>query len=772
MKNILNDLNPSQREAVINYNGPNLIIAGAGSGKTRVLTYRIAYLLEQGIFAGNIMALTFTNKAAKEMKERITSLVGFETSRYLWMGTFHSIFAKILRIECSHLGFSQKYTIYDADDSKSLIKSVIKDLKLDDKQYKASEIHGRISMAKNNLVIPANYINSTIIQEQDKRMRKPEIGKIYTIYQNRLKASDSMDFDDLLMNTIILFRNNNDITEKYQKQFHYLLVDEYQDTNYVQYLIIKRLSSFNQNISVVGDDSQSIYSFRGAKIENILNFKKDYPAYKLYKLEQNYRSTKTIVEAANSLISYNRNRIPKTIWSNNEMGEKIKVQKALTDTEEGYVVANMLKDYKTRNNFTYSDFVILYRINAQSRIFEEALRRNGIPYKVYGGLSFYQRKEIKNVIAYFRLIINHNDDEALKRIINFPVRGIGKTTLEKIELIAISNQISLWKVLINSELLAKELSQGTISKLMNFKSIIEHFTGRLQQNNAFELATYIVSHTGILRQLEAEKSQEGFTRKQNVEELLNGIKDFCDTTLADNPDEPVLLENFLENVSLLTDLDNEDDKENQDRVALMTVHSAKGLEFNCVFIVGVVHELFPLYYNGVPPENIEEERRLFYVALTRARKIANISFAEHRYKWGELILCQPSSFLNEINSNYLDLPLEVQKQTEPAAFKGKLNVKTKHLQSKMFKPAINLNLKEKKFVHLTVDKRKINLADNSTDIPNIEKGMTVIHNRFGKGTVIKIKGDNPNTKALIQFDVSGEKQLLLKFAKLKIIHSN
>lgn len=772
MKNFLKELNPSQHAAVVNYKGPNLIIAGAGSGKTRVLTYRIAYLLNQGVFAGNIMSLTFTNKAAKEMKERITSLVGFETSRYLWMGTFHSLFNKILRIECGRLGFTSKFTIYDSDDSKSLIKSIIKDLHLDDKQYKASEVQNRISMAKNNLITVSTYLNSPVIQEQDLQSRKPEIGKIYTIYQNRLKTSDSMDFDDLLMNTNILFRDNPDITEKYQKQFQYILVDEYQDTNYAQYLIIKKLSTATQNISVVGDDSQSIYSFRGAKIENILNFKKDYPNYQLFKLEQNYRSTKTIVEAANSLISRNRDRIPKTIWSDNEDGEKIKVQKALTDAEEGYLVASILKDYKQKHNFSYSEFVILYRINSQSRIFEEAFRRSAIPYRVYGGLSFYQRKEIKDVIAYFRLIINHNDDEALKRIINFPARGIGKTTFEKLELIAMNNEASLWKVISNSAMLTQVLNQSTISKLLNFKAIIEHFEEKAIEIDAFELASYIVSNTGILRELEAEKSQEGITRKQNVEELLNGIKDFCDFTLSENPDAPVFLENFIENVSLLTDLESDDDKENNDKVALMTVHSAKGLEYNCVFIVGAEHELFPLHFNGVSPENIEEERRLFYVALTRAKKIANISFAEHRYKWGNLVSCQPSRFLDEIDSIYLDLPLETQRQSEPATYQNKFTPKVKPLQSEMFKPAINLNLKEKKLVHLNVAEKNINSSSNDFDLMNVEEGMTVIHDRFGKGIVIRIEGDKPNTKALIQFDVSGEKQLLLKFAKLKVIQSN
>ena len=506
MTKFLKELNPSQHEAVVNYSGPNLIIAGAGSGKTRVLTYRIAYLLNQGVFAGNILALTFTNKAAKEMKERIISLVGYSNAKYLWMGTFHSIFARILRDESESIGFTKNFTIYDTDDSKSLIKSIIKEMNLDDKQYKASDIQSRISMAKNNLITVSNYINSPVVQEQDRAARKPEIGKIYSIYVNRLKSSNAMDFDDLLMYTNILLRDYPKITEKYQNQFHYLLVDEYQDTNYAQYLIIKRLCSKHQNISVVGDDSQSIYSFRGAKIENILNFKKDYPKNKVYKLEQNYRSTQTIVNAANSLINHNHERIPKTIWSDNEKGERIKVQKALTDAEEGYVICNILKDYQSKNNFKFSDFAVLYRINAQSRIFEEAFRRSCIPYKVYGGVSFYQRKEIKDVIAYYRLIINHNDDEAFKRIINYPARGIGKTTLEKIELLALTNQVSMWTVLSNPSLLAQALSQGTQSKIINFKRLIDHFTEQLYQTDAFELSKLIVNHTGIINELELEKN--------------------------------------------------------------------------------------------------------------------------------------------------------------------------------------------------------------------------------------------------------------------------
>ncbi len=769
MKNFLNELNFAQREAVVNFKGPNLIIAGAGSGKTRVLTYRIAYLLQQGVFAGNIMALTFTNKAAKEMKERIVSLVGFENSRYLWMGTFHSIFAKILRSEANRIDFSPKFTIYDSNDSRNQLKTIIKELKLDDKQYKSSDVHGRISMAKNNLVTFLNYINNPIIQEQDIKSRKPEIGKIYSIYQSRLKTSDVMDFDDLLLYTNLLFRDNDDIAEKYQKHFQYLLVDEYQDTNYAQYLIIKKLCAFHQNISVVGDDSQSIYSFRGAKIENILNFKKDYPDFKLYKLEQNYRSTKNIVEAANSLINRNRNRIPKTIWSDNEEGDKIKVQKAFTDTEEGFMVANLLKEYKSEHNFTFSDFVILYRINAQSRIFEESFRRSAIPYKVYGGLSFYQRKEIKDVIAYLRLVINHNDDEAFKRIINYPARGIGKTTLDKIETIAISNNLSLWNTITNQNILKSEINQSTITKLVNFKSLLEHFSAQAIEIDAFEFTNYVVSHTGILRDFEAEKSQEGITRKQNVEELLNGIKDFCDSTHAENSEAKVLLENYLENVSLLTDFDTEDDKEIKDRVALMTVHSAKGLEFNCVFIVGAEHELFPLYFNGVAPENIEEERRLFYVALTRAKKIANISFAENRYRWGKPVICQPSGFISEIDKNYLDLPIEIDEENKPSSYNDKFNKKDTLLKSEMFKPEIKINLKEKKLVHLNIAKQKNYLSENNIETFDIIEGATVIHNRFGKGIVIRVEGENSNTKALINFDISGEKQLLLKFAKLKVI---
>jgi len=769
VKNFLDELNPAQREAVVNFKGPNLIIAGAGSGKTRVLTYRIAYLLQQGVFAGNIMALTFTNKAAKEMKERIVSLVGFENSRYLWMGTFHSIFAKILRSEASKIDFSPKFTIYDTDDSKSLIKAIVKELHFDDKQYKTSEVHNRISMAKNNLVTVANYVNSPIIQEQDLKSQRPQIGKIYSIYQSRLKTSDAMDFDDLLLFTNILFRDNADIAEKYQKHFKYLLVDEYQDTNYAQYLIIKKLCELYQNISVVGDDSQSIYSFRGAKIENILNFKKDYPALKLFKLEQNYRSTKNIVEAANSLINRNRNRIPKKVWSNNEEGDKIKVQKAFTDTEEGFMVANLLKEYKSENNFKFNDFVILYRINAQSRIFEESFRRSAIPYKVYGGLSFYQRKEVKDVIAYLRLVVNHNDDEAFKRIINYPARGIGKTTLEKVESISVTNNMSLWNTISDSKLLQIEVNQGTISRILNFKGLIEHFSEKNTDTDAFELSSYIVSQTGILRNLEADKSQESLNRKQNIEELLNGIKDFCETSLSENPEAKVLLENYLENVSLLTDFDTTDDNEEKDRVALMTVHSAKGLEFNCVFIVGAEHELFPLYFNGVAPENIEEERRLFYVALTRAKKIANISFTENRYRWGKPVTCQPSSFISEIDKEFLDMAIEIDEENKPSSYNDKFNKKDTLLKYEMFKPGIKFNLKEKKLVHLNIaEKTNILLIDKKENI-NIIEGATVIHNRFGKGIVVRVEGENSNTKALINFDISGEKQLLLKFAKLKVI---
>ena len=772
MTNFLKDLNTPQKEAVVNYKGPNLIIAGAGSGKTRVLTYRIAYLLDQGVFAGNIMALTFTNKAAKEMKERIISLVGYSSAKYLWMGTFHSLFARILRIESEHLGFTSKFTIYDSDDSKSLIKSIIKDLQLDDKIYKTSEVQGRISMAKNNLITVPAYINSPVIQEQDRQSRKPEIGKIFSIYMTRLKASNSMDFDDLLLYTNILLRDNPDVVEKYQNQFQYILVDEYQDTNYAQYLIIKRLSAKHENISVVGDDSQSIYAFRGAKIENILNFKKDYPKNKLYKLEQNYRSTQTIVNAANSLINHNKERIPKTIWSDNELGEKIKIQKALTDAEEGYVVSNILKEHQTQFNYTYSDFAILYRINAQSRIFEEAFRRRGIPYRVYGGVSFYQRKEIKDVTAYFRLIINHHDDEAFKRIINYPARGIGKTTLEKIELIALSNQISIWTVLSEPALLSQTLSQGTHSKIINFKKLIEHFTEKLYQTDAFELASYIVTQTGILHELESEKTQEGLTRKQNVEELLNAVKDYSDSSIAENPETQVFLDNFLESISLLTDVESEETIESKDKVTLMTVHSAKGLEFNCVFLVGAEHELFPLHYGNSAPENIEEERRLFYVALTRAKKIANISYAEHRYKWGQLVSCQPSRFLDEIDKNYLDLPLEVNNSFEPATYKGKSFAKKTNLQSEMLKPAITISLKEKKLVHLNDAEKKVTPPINSDELQHIEEGMEVVHDRFGKGKVVSIEGFKPNAKALIHFEISGEKQLLLKFAKLKIAHPN
>jgi len=599
-------------------------------------------------------------------------------------------------------------------------------------------------------------LNNPVIYEQDLKNKNPEIGKIYRIYQNRLRTADAMDFDDLLLNVNILFRDNKETLEKYQQHFKYILVDEYQDTNFAQYLVINKLSALHKNISVVGDDSQSIYSFRGAKIENILNFKNDYPNYKLFKLEQNYRSTKVMVEAANSLINNNKNRIPKKVFSDNEEGNKIKLVRAFTDNEEGFIVADLLKNFKNENNFSYKDFAILYRINSQSRIFEESLRRNAIPYKVYGGLSFYQRKEVKDVIAYLRLSVNNNDNEALKRVYNFPARGIGKTTFEKIEKIAVTNNTSLWKVISQLENINTGLSVNTTKKIIEFKNLIENISSKIKDTDAFELVNYVIQQSKIIQELKAEKTQESITRIQNIEELINGVKDFCDTEKLENEGTIVTIEKYLENVSLLTDFDTADDKEQIDRVSLMTVHSAKGLEFNCVFIVGVEHQLFPMYFNGyATQEDIEEERRLFYVAITRAKKIATITYAENRYKWGKPTICQPSNFIKEIDENYLEIS------------NNTINDNTFETYSKpKFQNKINLiDIKPKKLLNLSSAKNCI----NENNIITLTVGDTILHNRFGKGKVIQIEGEPPNSKALIDFELSGSKQLLLKFAKFKIL---
>ena len=771
MLDYLKELNKAQYEAVVQTEGPALIIAGAGSGKTRVLTYRIAHLLKQGVRPSTILALTFTNKAAREMKERISSVVGENTARYLWMGTFHSVFARMLRTEHEVLGYPSNFTIYDSADSKSLIKTIIKSLGLDDKTYKPGTVAARISMAKNNLITPNVYANNAEIRLIDKNMRMPQIAEIYKEYVKRLFLSGAMDFDDLLLKTNMLFRDHPEILQKYLDRFDYVLVDEYQDTNYAQYLIVKKLASKNSNICVVGDDAQSIYSFRGARIENILNFKTDYPGHKIFKLEQNYRSTQTIVNAANNIIAKNKRQIPKTVFSELEPGKPIKVFSALTDNEEGFMVVQEIAETQLRDHYKNSDYAILYRTNAQSRIFEEALRKRNIPYKIYGGLSFYQRKEIKDLLAYFRLTINPADNEALKRIINFPARGIGSTTLEKLEEAAVKSETSIWKIIENlSTNNLASLNKGTITKLQHFAALIQNFQVVTEENDAFNAAKIIAENSGILVELYNDKSPEGVSRYDNIQELLNGIQEFSLNSMETG--EPAKLANYLEDVALLTDQDNDKD-EDRDKVTLMTVHSAKGLEFKNVFVVGLEEDLFPSLRQGEKQTDdaLEEERRLFYVALTRAKENAYFSYANQRYRWGNLDFCSPSRFLEELDEQYID-------QSGNSAFNNSGRNRnffgtettrpqfTRQTTTPIFKSVYQQNIYGKKLASLKETGGDSSFA--ADDSSKIQTGMTVEHQRFGEGKVLKIEGEMPNIKATIFFHGSGQKQLLLKFAKLKI----
>ncbi len=774
MLDYLKELNKSQYDAVVQTEGPALIIAGAGSGKTRVLTYRIAHLLKQGARPSTILALTFTNKAAREMKERISNVGGEKAARYLWMGTFHSIFARMLRTEHEIIGYPANFTIYDSADSKSLIKTIMKSFQLDDKVYKPGVVAARISMAKNNLITPNSYAQNTEIRGIDKSMRMPAIAEIYKEYSKRCFLSGAMDFDDLLLKTNLLFRDNNEVLTKYQQHFDYILVDEYQDTNYAQYLIIKKLAAVHNNICVVGDDAQSIYSFRGARIENILNFRTDYPGHKIFKLEQNYRSTQTIVNAANSIILKNRKQIPKTVFSENETGTSIKVISALTDNEEGFLVAQEIAQTQLRNHYKNMDYAILYRTNAQSRIFEEALRKRNIPYKIYGGLSFYQRKEIKDLLAYFRLIINPSDNEALKRIINFPVRGIGSTTLAKLETEAVNAEKSIWQVI--DELPGSNpvnLNKGTVSKLLGFKHIVLDFLKFSEENDAFDTAKTIAEKTGILKELYNDKSPEGLSRHENIQELLNAIQEF--SINAKEEGRPENLARYLEDVALLTDQDNEKD-EDRDKVTLMTIHSAKGLEFKNVFVVGLEDNLFPSSQSDEnnKPEALEEERRLFYVALTRAKENAWFSYANQRYRWGKLDFCSPSRFLLEMEEKFLDGGDFKNKIKQPAApvnnFQRNIsnNDFLKRQQLNSFRNQSSQNILNRKLVQLKEPENSENsfIGDDPT---KIVQGMVIEHQRFGEGKVLKIEGVAPNIKATVFFQNAGQKQLLLKFAKLKII---
>lgn len=773
MHNYLDELNGAQKEAVINYKGASLVIAGAGSGKTRVLTYRITHLLAQGIPAYKILALTFTNKAAAEMKSRIAKMVGNETARFLWMGTFHSIFARILRSEAEHLGYSSNFTIYDTIDSKNLIKKIIKELGLDDKTYKPNEIYGRISSAKNNLITAKAYSSNQQIIIQDQKSKRSRVTDIYTIYANRCKKADAMDFDDLLLNTNILFRDFPNVLEKYQDKFQYILVDEYQDTNFSQYLIINKLSAKNKNICVVGDDAQSIYAFRGAKIENILNFRNDFPGYNLYKLEQNYRSTQTIVDAANSLIKKNSEQIPKKIFSDNAVGDKIQVIEAETDKDEAYRVARVIQDTTIERGYDYKDFAILYRTNAQSRSFEEALRKLSIPYKVYGSISFYQRKEIKDLLAYFRIAINHKDDEALLRIINYPTRGIGNTTVTKLETFANNQNINIWDVLLKIENVQSGLNAGTVNKLIKFREMIVKFSDDIQSLDAFDSATEIARESGVLAELNKPESHEEITKFENVEELLNGIKEFVDE--HDDPENFPTLERFMENVALLTNQDNEKE-DDFNKVTIMTIHSAKGLEFKFVFLAGLEEDLFPSAMSSGTQKELEEERRLFYVALTRAEESAIISYAKERYKWGTPTSCRPSRFIKEIDEKFLELPESFSEETLPSFNNDDLFSNSSKPRFEKRKPGANatIPLINKKLVKLSEANKKNGQGKPDTEfIPDnpelIREGMIVRHNKFGLGVIEGIEGIAPNNKAVVNFEVVGTKQLLLKFAKLQIV---
>ena len=770
----LKDLNDVQHKAVTSIDGPSLVIAGAGSGKTRVLTYRIAYLLSKGNDPRSILSLTFTNKAAKEMKERIGQLVGFDVARKLWMGTFHSIFSKILRREANKLGYSSNFTIYDTQDSKSLVKSIIKEMKLDDQTYKVNEVYGRISSAKNNLVTARAYVTNDQIMKIDAMNRKPKIADIYRLYALRCKKADAMDFDDLLLNTNILFRDFPEVLKKYQDSFRYILVDEYQDTNYAQYLIVKKLAANHKNVCVVGDDAQSIYSFRGAKIENILNFRNDYPGYNIFKLEQNYRSTQNIVNAANSLILKNKDQIKKKVWSANDTGTKIQVLEASTDNEEGFLVAGAINDTIYLEHVQYRDIAILYRTNAQSRIFEEALRKKNIPYKVFGSLSFYQRKEIKDLLSYCRLTVNPNDTEALKRVINYPARGIGNTTQGRIEEYANSHDVSMWEIVSQPDEYPVELNAGVKKKLVAFSNLIKSFQSLLAETDAYELANHIANASGILEDLHFKNTPENLSKYENLQELLNSIKEFTDNRAED---EVKSLDYYLENVALLTDADNEKE-EDINKVSIMTIHASKGLEFDYVFIAGLEEELFPSRMSVTMPQDLEEERRLFYVAITRARKQATLSYAYTRYKWGTLSNCSPSRFIEEIDPAYIELPDREEKNVVPRyqrksfGVAGGANRGSNHFSKKDTTTSVNPGL-QRKLTKLKTASAKAAENDSpfeASDPDLLEKGMTVQHQRFGTGTIAAIEGSSPNKKATVIFNGAGQKQLLLKFAKLKIIN--
>jgi DNA helicase-2/ATP-dependent DNA helicase PcrA len=759
----LDGLNSSQREAVEQTEGPIMVIAGAGSGKTRVLTYRIAHMIKSGVDPFNILALTFTNKAAKEMTERISNIVGGSEAKNITMGTFHSVFSRLLRFNADLIGYPTNFTIYDTQDSKSLLKDIIKELNLDDKSYKPGMVLGRISAAKNNLISPEAYANNAEIMLEDKQSRRPELSRIYTTYANRCQKAGAMDFDDLLFQTNVLLRDFPDVLQHYQHKFRYILVDEYQDTNYAQYLIVKKLAAVYENICVVGDDAQSIYSFRGANIQNILNFKNDYPDYRVFKLEQNYRSTKSIVEAANSVISKNKDQIQKNVWTANDEGNPITIIRTLTDNEEGKVISNKIYDIKKAEGLNYSDFAILYRTNRQSRAFEEALRKLNLPYKIYGGISFYQRKEIKDLLAYFRLTANPRDEEALKRVINYPKRGIGKTSIENLIIASTKYGVSMFDIIQDFNAYPVALNGPTKTKMQEFATMIESFHAQLNKMQAYDLAYHIAKSSGVLKDLynEKDKGPEEVERYQNIEELLNGIKAF---TAQQDADELKTLSEFMIDVALLTDADS-DKEEDKNKITLMTIHSSKGLEFPHVYLVGVEENLFPSQMSLNTRSELEEERRLFYVAVTRAEKTCTISYTASRFVFGSLTSSEPSRFISEINKEYVSFEnpyntgrslgrsLSGNNANNETGFSGGLN--------KRYEQPRNLR---------SISEITSNPATNlNKGNEQLKVGYNVLHERFGKGKIIKIEGEGAEKKAVIFFPQEGSKTLLLKFAKLDIV---
>ena len=775
MSDILNELNEPQREAVTTVEGPVMVIAGAGSGKTRALTYRVAYMISQGVDPFSIMALTFTNKAAREMKDRIAKLVDASEARSVWMGTFHSIFARILRIDAEKIGFTSNFTIYDTDDSKSLLKRIISDMNLDVKQYPVKNVLSRISAAKSNLYSPEDYINDSEIQEVDYRAKRPLIGQIFKNYNTQLHRSNAMDFDDILYFTNVLFRDNPDVLYKYQTHFRYILVDEYQDTNYAQYLIVKRIAAMFRNICVVGDDAQSIYSFRGANIQNILNFKNDYPEYKLIRLEQNYRSTKTIVNASNSVIEHNKDQIKKKVWSDKEQGEPIGLLRAVSDTEEGVLVANSIFGYKMSRQLNNKDFAVLYRTNSQSRSIEEALRKQNIPYTIYGGLSFYDRKEVKDLLGYFRMVINPDDEQALKRIINYPARGIGEKTYEKLIIFADAYKTSIWQCISNGRY-PQDFNTSLKNRINDFVTMIKSFQVQQTKMNAFDLARHITNASGMMKLLKEDDSPEGVSRVENIEELLNAIMEFSDRQVDETTGETarVDLATFMEEVALVTDADTKKDP-NADCVTLMTVHAAKGLEFPYVYVVGMEENLFPGIMSLGSRAELEEERRLFYVAVTRAMTKLTLSYAERRYNYGNLSLCEPSRFIDEISPELLDRPRK-------ASFHGTSSEERRPFggygatRPGSARP-IGATSGSRQFVKREDGKPAPKAASTPVDMSNfvpsnpdsLQEGMRVLHQKFGLGIIESLSGAGANKKATVRFDTEGVKNLMLMYAKLKIV---